>query len=81
MLLDNNKKAIQVEHEKQTWFERLYWAVFQFFIQNILHDKIVLFYAALLVQKIKTKKKHDAGGLRWTKYSVTMSFAITDKML
>ena len=34
MLLDNNKKKKQAENEKQTFFERLHWVVFTFFIQK-----------------------------------------------
>ena len=54
MLLDNNKKKQQPENEKQTLFERLYWVVFQFFMKiyyAIMHDKIILFDAALLIQR------------------------------
>ena len=36
---------------------------FNFPYKKIVHDKIILFNAALLVQK-----KHDAGGLRCPKY-------------
>ena len=53
MLLDNNEKK-QPENEKQTLFERLYWVVFQFFMKiyySIMHDKIILFDAALLIQR------------------------------
>ena len=53
MLLDNNKKQQQPENEKQTLFERLYWVVFQFFMKiyyAVMHDKIILFDAALLIQ-------------------------------
>ena len=52
MLIDNNKKTKQPENEKQTFFEKLYWVVFQFFVKihAITHDKII-FDAALLVQK------------------------------
>ena len=32
VILDNNKK--QAENEKQTFFEILYWVVFQFFMQK-----------------------------------------------
>ena len=54
MLLDNNKKKQQPENEKQTLFERLYWVVFQFFMKiyyAVMHDKIILFDAALLIQR------------------------------
>ena len=54
MLLDNNKKKQQPENEKQTLFERLYWVVLQFFMKiyyAIMHDKIILFDAALLIQR------------------------------
>ena len=54
MLLDNKKKQQQPENEKQTLFERLYWLVFQFFMKiyyAIMHDKIILFDAALLIQR------------------------------
>ena len=54
MSLDNNKKKQQPENEKQTLFERLYWVVFQFFMKiyyAIMHDKIILFDAALLIQR------------------------------
>ena len=54
MLLDNKKKQQQPENEKQTLFERLYWVVFQFFMKiyyAIMHDKIILFDAALLIQR------------------------------
>ena len=54
MLLDNKKKQQQQENEKQTLFERLYWVVFQFFMKiyyAIMHDKKILFDAALLIQR------------------------------
>ena len=54
MLLYNKKKKQQPENEKQTLFERLYWVVFQFFMKiyyAIMHDKIILFDAALLIQR------------------------------
>ena len=54
MLLDNNKKKQQPENEKQTLFERLYWVVFQFFMKiyhAVMYDKIILFDAALLIQR------------------------------
>ena len=54
MSLDNNKKKQQPENEKQTLFERLYWVVFQFFMKiyyAIMQDKIILFDAALLIQR------------------------------
>ena len=54
MLLDNKKKQQQPENEKQTLFERLYWVVFQFFMKiyyAIMHEKIILFDAALLIQR------------------------------
>ena len=35
--------------------------------KNIIHDKIIFLEAALVV------KKHDAGGLRWTKYQIIMA--------
>ena len=56
------KKPKQSEHEKQTFFEKLYWAAFQFFIQ-IYHTWHNTFWCGIIVTK-----KHDADGLRWTKY-------------
>ena len=40
MLLDNNKTK-QRENEKQTFFERLHWVVFQFFIQKYQYKYII----------------------------------------
>ena len=57
-MLVHNKNTKEAENEKQTFFERLYWVVFQFFIQKH-YDKVILFDEALLVQK---KKKHEADG-------------------
>ena len=53
----------------KTFFERLYWVVFQFFVQNIIHDKIILFDAALLIQK-----NAIAGGLRQRKYETAWPY-------
>ena len=58
MLLDNNKKQ-QAENKWQTFFERLYLVVFNFFIQKIIHDKIILFEVALLVQKTMMRTGYD----------------------
>ena len=73
MLLDNNnnnkinKKIKQAESEKQTFFERLYWAVFQFFIQKYYTWQNNTFWCRII------STKHDAGGLYWTKYWITMA--------
>ena len=77
MLLGNNEIKKQAENEKQTLLERLYWVVFQFFIQKYHSWQNNTFWncprtlsdAALLLQK-----KRDAGGLRWTKYLITKAF-------
>ena len=44
VLLDNNKKnkKKQAENEKQTFFERLSWVVFQFFIKKYYTWQIIL---------------------------------------
>ena len=53
----------QAKNEKQTFFERLYWVVFQVFIQ-----KYYILQNNTLWCGIISTKKHDACGLRWTKY-------------
>ena len=67
MLLDNNKKTKQPENEKQTFFEKLYWVVFQFFVKihAIMHDKIILFDAALLVQKTTMLLDYAAQSIKY----------------
>ena len=43
------KKNKQAENKKHKFFGRLHWIVFQFFIWNIIHNKIV--FDTLLEQK------------------------------
>ena len=53
----------QIENEKQTFFEGMYRAVFQFFIQKHYTRQNNTFWCGII-----STEKHDAGGLRWTKY-------------
>ena len=53
----------QIENEKQTFFEGMYRAVFQFFIQKHYTRQNNTFWWGII-----STEKHDAGGLRWTKY-------------
>ena len=53
----------QAENEKQTFFEILYWEVFQFFIQKCRTWQNNNCWCDII-----STKKHDVGGLPWTKY-------------
>ena len=53
----------QTENEKQTFFEVLYWVVFQFFIQKCRTWQNNNCWCDII-----STKKHDVGGLPWTKY-------------
>ena len=53
----------QVENEKQTFFEGMYRVVFQFLIQKHYTRQNNTFWCGIIITE-----KHDAGGLRWTKY-------------
>ena len=69
------KKTKQEYNEKQTFFERLYWVVFQFFIRKYCVWENNIFWCSII-----STRKHDAGGWRWTQYYITMAlrlFSIT----
>ena len=50
MLLDNNKKQNK-QKTKNKHSLKDYWIVFNFSYKNIIHDKIIFYDVALLVQK------------------------------
>ena len=62
LLLLDIKKQNEQKTEKKTIFERLYGAVFQFFMQKNYTRQNNTFWCGI------STKNHDAGGLRWTKY-------------
>ena len=48
-----NKKKKKAENEKETFFERLYWAVFQLFIQKYYTWQNHTFWRSIITTKIR----------------------------
>ena len=77
MLLDNNKKQKKQKTKSKQSLQECIENFFNILYKNIIHDKMMLFYAELLVQKSMMQGEGRGGGGGGTLNEVLNNYDLT----